>query len=92
MRTMLNSLFVVAGMSAAFVAGFWTRDQIAFYRDASKDTRYRPTYNWYAFGNNDYHNGYRSGYSNGFREGRAESEREKELKEEYGEEVENEDI
>lgn len=88
MRTMLNSLFVVAGMSAAFVAGFWTRDQIAFYRDASKDTSYRPTYKQFT---SDCHNGYSCGYSNGFRDGRDESEREKELKEEYGEE-ENEDI
>ena len=84
MRTMLNSLIVVTGMSAAFVAGFWTRDQICFYKDLAKyehnENINRRPYNTYSDLNNsmkkEYDKGYKTGYTVGWKDCREADEEE----------------
>ena len=36
MKNFFTALFVIIGMLVAFIAGFWARDEIQFYRDIVK--------------------------------------------------------
>lgn len=90
MKTILNSLIVVTGMSAAFVAGFWAYDKVYFYKDMCKTYRdgnmYRSPYTTYSDLNDrmkkEYDRGYKTGYTDGWND----------CKDAYGDEEKNEDI
>lgn len=68
MKTVVNTIFVVLGMCAAAIGGFWACDKIAYYKynPGSRPTYYRVDYNnrWrnhknYSDGWNDCRNFYR---------------------------------
>ena len=49
MKNFFTALFVILGMLVAFIAGFWARDEIQFYRDIVKwSPSYFPRTNRYS--------------------------------------------